>query len=70
MVIDFDLKTNTLFAPGVIDADSNIIPKDEVVIVRDGEVVAVGRAVLAGEEMKKAVKGVAVKIRHRISSGS
>lgn len=69
VVIDFDLKTNTLFAPGVIDADSNIIPKDEVVILRDGDVVAVGRAVLAGEEMKKAVKGVAVKIRHRISSG-
>lgn len=68
--IDFDLQTNTLFAPGVIDADINIIPKDEVVIVRDGAVVAVGRAVLAGEEMKKAVKGVAVKIRHRISSGS
>ena len=64
--IDFDLETNTLFAPGVVDADSNIIPQDEVVIVKNGEVVAVGKAVLNGDEMKKAVKGVAVKIRHRV----
>lgn len=62
--IDFELKTNTLFAPGVVNADSNIIPKDEVVIVRDGEVVGVGKSVLNGDEMKKAVKGVAVRIRH------
>jgi len=63
--IDFELKTNTLFAPGVIDADKCIVPKDEVVILRDGEVVGVGKAVLNGEEMKKANKGVAVRIRHR-----
>lgn len=66
--IDFDLQTNTLFAPGVIDAHSDILPRDEVVILKDEEVVAVGRAVLAGEEMKKAIKGVAVRIRHRLSS--
>lgn len=66
--IDFDLKTNTLFAPGVIKADPNIIPRDEVVILRDGEVIGVGRAVLAGGEMKKAEKGVAVRIRHRVRS--
>ncbi len=64
--IDFELKTNTLFAPGVVDADPDIIPQDEVVIVKNGEVVAVGKAVLNGDEMKKAVKGVAVRIRHRV----
>ncbi|MBM4240415.1 MAG: pseudouridine synthase [Euryarchaeota archaeon] len=63
--IDFKLKTNTLFAPGVIDADSQIIPKDEVVILKDDEVVGVGKAVLNGLEMKEASKGVAVRIRHR-----
>lgn len=64
--IDFDLKTNTLFAPGVVDAHSNILPGDEVVILRQGEVIGVGKAVLSGTEMKKAVKGVAVRVRHRI----
>ena len=64
--IDFDLKTNTIFAPGVVNADSDIIPRDEVVILKNDEVVAVGKAVLSGEEMKNAIKGVAVRIRHRL----
>lgn len=64
--IDFELKTNTLFSPGVIDADSNIIPNDEVVIIKKGKVLAVGKAILNGDEMKKANKGVAVRIRHRV----
>lgn len=64
--IDFDLKTNTLFAPGVVDAHPDIIPRDEVVIVRKGEVVGVGKAVLTSDEMKKASKGVAVRVRHRL----
>ena len=63
--INFDLTTNTLFAPGVVNADYNIIPNDEVVIVNDGEVVAVGKAVLTGDEMMNSDSGVAVKIRHR-----
>lgn len=63
--IGFDLKTNTLFSPGVEDAHEDIIPNDEVVVLKDNEVVGVGKALLSGEEMKRAVKGVAVKIRHR-----
>jgi len=63
--IGFELKTNTLFSPGVENAHEDIIPNDEVVILRDGDVVGVGKAVLSGNEMKKANKGVAVKIRHR-----
>ena len=63
--IDFDLKTNTLFAPGVSKADHSIIPKDEVVVTRNGEVVGVGKAILTGNEMENAVNGVAVRIRHR-----
>lgn len=63
--IGFDLKTNTLFAPGVEDAHNDIIPNDEVVVLKDGEVIGVGKALLSGMEMKRAFKGVAVKIRHR-----
>jgi archaeosine synthase len=65
--IDFPLKTNTLFAPGVVNAHPNIIPKDEVVVISKGKVVGVGRAVLAGSEMIKAERGVAVRVRHRVS---
>lgn len=63
--IGFELKTNTLFSPGVEDAHEDIIPNDEVIVLRQGEVVGVGKAVLSGREMKRASKGVAVKIRHR-----
>jgi archaeosine synthase len=63
--IDFDLKTNTVFAPGVLDADPGIVPRDEVVVLRKGEVLGVGKAVLNGEEMKRSSNGVAVRLRHR-----
>ena len=46
-------------------ADHSIIPKDEVVVVRKGEVVAVGKAALTGREMENATNGIGVKIRHR-----
>lgn len=64
--IDFDLKTNTVFAPGVVEAHLDILPKDEVVVLREGEVIGVGKAVLTGAEMEKAGKGVAVRVRHRL----
>lgn len=64
--IDFELKTNTLFAPGVQDSYSEIIPKDEVVILKNDQVVGVGKAVLNGVEMKKADRGPAVRVRHRL----
>ncbi|MCL2687571.1 MAG: DUF5591 domain-containing protein [Methanobrevibacter sp.] len=63
--IDFDLKTNTLFAPGVVKADESIIPKDEVVILRNDEVIAVGKAILTGKEMEESNNGVAVRIKDR-----
>jgi len=65
--IDFPLKTNTVFAPGVVEAHPQIIPRDEVVITSKRKVVGVGRAVLAGIEMVRAEKGVAVRVRHRVS---
>jgi archaeosine synthase len=65
--IDFSLKTNTLFAPGVVNAHPGILPRDEVVVTSKGKVVGVGRAVLAGREMVRAERGVAVRLRHRVS---
>ena len=64
--INFDLKTNTLFTPGIEKADENIIPNDEVVIIKDDEVVGVGKSMMNGKELVKANKGIGVKIRHQI----
>jgi archaeosine synthase len=51
--IDFNLETNTVFAPGIEKADHKIIPGDEVVVVHDDTVVGVGKAVLTGREMEE-----------------
>ena len=64
--IDFNLETNTVFAPGIVKADHNIIPNDEVAVVRKGEVVGVGKAILTGREMEEYSCGIGVKIKHRV----
>lgn len=64
--IDFDLQTNTVFAPGINKASHNIIPNDEVVVVRDDEVVGVGKAILTGKEMEACDNGIGVKIKYRL----
>ncbi|MBS7615932.1 pseudouridine synthase [Candidatus Bathyarchaeota archaeon] len=54
-----------VFAVHVVRADSEIRPRDEVIVVNEnGGVLAVGRAVLSGEEMTAFKSGVAVKVRH------
>ena len=64
--VDFDLTTNTVFAPGIVKADHNIIPNDEVVVVKDDTVVGVGKAVMTGREMEECDNGIGVKIKHRL----
>jgi predicted RNA-binding protein (TIGR00451 family) len=63
-VSDFIAEGGDVFAAHVVKVDDEIRPKDEVVVVnREGEVLAVGRALLSCEEMKAFKKGVAVKVR-------
>ena len=64
--IDFDLQTNTVFAPGIESADHNIIPNDGVAVVRDDTVVGVGKAVMTGREMEECGNGIGVKLKHRL----
>ena len=64
--IDFNLTTNTVFAPGINKASPNIIPNDEVVVVKDDKVVGVGKAILTGREMELCSNGIGVKIKHRL----
>jgi uncharacterized protein with predicted RNA binding PUA domain len=53
-----------VFSVHVVEVDDEIRSKDEVIVVgKDGKVLAVGRAVLSGEEMKVFKSGVAVKVR-------
>ena len=53
-----------VFAAHVVRADDEVRAKDEVIVLdEEGEVLAVGRAVLSGEEMKAFKRGVAVKVR-------
>jgi archaeosine synthase len=54
---------SSILAPGVIEADPQIRPNDEVVV--EGEkFFGVGRALMSGWEMKECGKGVAVELRH------
>ncbi|MGC8999214.1 MAG: PUA domain-containing protein [Candidatus Bathyarchaeia archaeon] len=63
-VSKFIAEGGDVFAAHVLRADSEIRPKDEVIVVNEkGEVLAVGKAVLSGEEMTAFKVGVAVKVR-------
>jgi predicted RNA-binding protein (TIGR00451 family) len=54
----------TVFAKHVLEADPDIRPGDEVAVVGvNGEIIAVGKAVLSGFEMVKFKAGAAVKVR-------
>jgi predicted RNA-binding protein (TIGR00451 family) len=63
-VAAFIEKGGDVFAKHVTDANAEIRPMEEVVVL-DGKqrVIAVGKAILAGDEMKVYKKGVAVRVR-------
>ena len=61
-IADF-IPHSSILAPGVLDADSQIRPNDEVIV--EGEnFFGVGRALMSGWEMKECGRGVAVELRH------
>ena len=67
----FVAKGRTTFAKHVVDADEEIRPQEEVIVVNGkNEVVAVGRALLSGKEMKAFSRGVAVRVRRGIAEKS
>ncbi|PWB54231.1 MAG: tRNA-ribosyltransferase [Candidatus Methanoperedenaceae archaeon] len=54
---------SSILAPGILDADPQIRPNDEVIVV--GETfLGVGRSLMSGWEMKECTKGMAVELRH------
>ncbi|MGQ9460074.1 MAG: PUA domain-containing protein [Candidatus Bathyarchaeaceae archaeon] len=60
----FVVKGKSVFAKHVVDADEEIRPQEEVIVINErGEVLAVGRAILSGKEMKAFERGIAVRVR-------
>ena len=67
----FVSKGRSAFAKHVIDADDEIRPQDEVLVInRENEVLAVGRALLSGKEMKEFSRGMAVRVRRGVAEKS
>jgi predicted RNA-binding protein (TIGR00451 family) len=67
----FVAKGRSAFAKHVTEADPEIRPQDEVMVINSKhEVLAVGRALLSGTEMKAFNRGIAVRVRHGITKKS
>jgi len=64
----FVAKGRSVFAKHVVDADDEIRPLEEVLVLdEDSEVLAVGKAILTGAEMKAFKRGVAVRVRKGVA---
>lgn len=64
-VSKFVIDGGDAFAVHIVKADDEIRAKDEVIVLDSKRrVLAVGRAVLSGAEMRAFKRGVAVKVRH------
>jgi len=63
-VSDFIKQGRNVFAKHVVHTYANLRPEDEVIIVdEDGNLLAVGRAALSGEEMMAFKSGIGVHVR-------
>ena len=67
----FIAKGRSAFAKHVTEADAEIRPNEEVIVVsQKNEVLAVGRALLSGTEMKAFSRGMAVRVRRGVAEKS
>jgi 7-cyano-7-deazaguanine tRNA-ribosyltransferase len=63
----FARRGKNVFAKFIVDADPNIRPYDEVLVVnRNDELLATGQTLLNGEELKVFQSGLAVKVRRGV----
>ena len=68
-VAEFIKAGRNVFAKHVVTADSSIRPQDEAIVVDEKrQLLAVGRAVLAGWEMTQFKRGIAVKTRRGVGA--
>lgn len=67
----FVAKGRSAFAKHVTEADAEIRPNEEVIVLsQKNEVLAVGRALLSGTEMKAFSRGMAVRVRRGVAEKS
>lgn len=67
-VSSFIAEGKSVFAKHVVDADEEIRPMEEVIVINsERKVLAVGKATLTGKEMKAFKRGVAVKVRRGVT---
>ena len=67
----FVAKGRSAFAKHVTEADNEIRPSEEVIVIsKNNEVLAVGRAILSGTEMKAFNRGMAVQVRRGVTEKS
>ncbi|MCD6512012.1 MAG: DUF5591 domain-containing protein [Thermoplasmata archaeon] len=64
--IDDFIPKGSVFAAGIKNASDEIRSGDEVVVIHNEEIRAVGVAVMNGEEMVRSRRGEAIKTRHHI----
>jgi len=64
----FIAEGRSVFAKHVVAADPEIRPQEEVIVLsEDNKVLAVGKAILTGREMKAFKRGVAVRVRKGVA---
>ena len=67
----FVAKGRSAFAKHVTEADAEIRPNEEVIVIsQNNEVLAVGRALLSGTEMLAFSRGMAVRVRRGVAEKS
>jgi len=65
--IPFVMEGKNTFCGFVLDADQDLRPMDEVMVVdKNDKLLAIGRAILVSDEMKAMNKGIAVKVREGV----
>jgi predicted RNA-binding protein (TIGR00451 family) len=68
-VAEFIRAGRNVFAKHVVSTDSSIRPQDEVIVIGEKrQLLAVGRAALAGWEMTQFKRGIAVKTRRGVET--
>jgi archaeosine synthase len=61
------VKGGSIFAVGITEADPDIRPGDEVIVLNnDDRVIAVGKSEMSGREMCELARGRAVSVRHKL----
>jgi len=64
----FIAEGRSVFAKHVVAADPEIRPQEEAIVINeDNKVLAVGKAILTGREMKAFKRGVAVRVRKGVA---